>query len=280
VSILHHLQLGIDHILVLDNGSTDATPVILRRLERRVPITVIRDDGPFRQAALLTGLVEEATRMGADWVVPFDDDEFLVSDLPFRGRLEIVKTDGVLIRVINFVQRRRARRDTPRALLTMLARPAEPVDAGQAVALGRSGKIAVVEAEWPRKLILRAVPGARLHDGMHGADGLRELEVADWLRFLHAPLRSPHALARSAEQGRRLRDRQSPDSGWQHLMTAEAEDAGRLGELWRLNSWDGKLAVGPAESPLVRDSALADTVRPWVRSRPAQLAARLARRSF
>ena len=37
ISVLLHLALGMERILVLDNGSTDATPNILRRLQRAIP---------------------------------------------------------------------------------------------------------------------------------------------------------------------------------------------------------------------------------------------------
>ena len=280
VCLLNQLSHGLDRILIVDNGSTDATPAILRRLERHIPISVTRDEGPFRQDDLMTGLLHEATDMGADWVVPFDDDEFLVSDVPFRGRLEMVQREGMLIRLVNFVQRRRRRRDSARALLTMVARPETMVDAGRAAELGRQGRIAIVEVEQPRKLILRASRDVTLDLGSHGAQGIGELELADWCRFLHAPIRAPGVLRDSAEHGRRLRGLRSPDEGWQHQLMADEQEAGRLREQWRMNSWDAELVVGPSRAQLVRDTALADAVRPWVRSPAAQLAARAARRPF
>jgi glycosyltransferase involved in cell wall biosynthesis len=280
VCLLHHLALGMERILVLDNGSSDATPAILRRLERRTPITVLRDDGPFRHSEFMTRLMHEASGLGADWIVPFDDDEFLVSDTPLAHRLGLVQREGILIPVVNFVQHRSQRRDTPRALLSMVRRPERSVDAGRAAELAEAGEIAAIEAEWPRKLILRSGLDVTIERGSHGADGIGELELADWCRFLHAPLRSPAALARWADQGRRHRLTDSRKVGWQHWMMAEAEAAGRLDEQWRLNSWDGDGTVGPRGTGLVSDTTLADAVRPWVRSRPAQLAARLARRSF
>ena len=38
--IFHHSQ-GISHFVVMDNLSTDATPLILRRLAKFVPITLL-----------------------------------------------------------------------------------------------------------------------------------------------------------------------------------------------------------------------------------------------
>ncbi len=274
------MALGIERIIVLDNGSTDATPTILHRMQRRHPVSVTRDEGPFRQDEFMTGLLQEAARAGADWVVPFDDDEFLVSDEPLPERLGYVQRDGILVRVVNFIQRRDGRRESPRALLTMTARADRPVEATQARALVLGGGAAIVEAQWPRNLILRPSPGARLEVGSHGADGVEALELADWCRFLHAPIRSEAGLRDFAEHGRRLRGLRAPGAGWQHFLMADAADDGRLDEQWRLNSWDGDLAVGPGRSPVVADTRLADAVRPCVRSPARQIAARIARRPY
>ena len=280
ISVLLHLALGMERILVLDNGSTDATPTILRRLQSRYPVSVTRDDGAFRQDELMTGLLHEAASQGADWVVPFDHDEFLVSDEPLSERLGYVQRDGILIRVVNFVQRRGRRRESPRALLSMVMRPERPVEATQAAAMAAAGRMAVVEAEWPRKLILRGSSDVCLELGSHGAQGIGSLELAEWCRFLHAPIRAQGTLARAAEHGRRVRETRPPDVGWQKLLMADAGDAGRLDEQWRLNSWGRARTIGPGGSTLVGDTALVEAVRPWVRSPGRQLAARISGRPF
>ena len=278
--LLHHLALGMERILVIDNGSTDATPTILRRMQGRLPVSVTRDEGPFRQDEFMTGLLHEAAAGGADWVVPFDDDEFLVSREPLSQRLGYVQRDGLLVQVVNFVQNRRRRRESPRGLLTMTMRTERPVEATEARARVLAGGAAVVETEWPRNLILRASREARLELGNHGAEGLGELELADWCSFLHAPFRARATLFDSAQHGRRLRGLRAPGAGWQHFLMADAVDEGRVAEQWRLNSWDGDRVIGPERSPLVADTRLADAVRPWVRSRARQAAARIARRPY
>lgn len=280
VCLLRHLALGMERILVLDNGSTDATGSILRRIQARHPVSVTRDDGPFRQDELMTGLLHEATRAGADWVVPFDDDEFLVSDEPLPERLGYVQRAGILVPVVNFIQHRSTRRDSARALLTMTMRAERPVEASQAGALALAGRAAVVEAEWPRNLILRASSELALELGSHGAKGIGGLELADWCRFLHAPLRARTAIRRSAEHVRRLRGLRDSDAGWQHFLMADEVSAGRAAEQWRLNSWDGDQTIGPERAPLVADTELVDAVGPWIRSPARQLAARILLRPY
>ncbi len=76
VNLLHHLDLGLERLLVLDNGSTDGTTRELGALAQRLPIDVTVDPGPYRQAEMVTALTEDAGRRGADWVMPIDIDEF------------------------------------------------------------------------------------------------------------------------------------------------------------------------------------------------------------
>ena len=76
VCVLHHLFAGCERVLVLDNGSTDGTVTVLRRLAERLPLSWSSDAGPYRQAEFATGLASEAASLGADWVLPLDADEF------------------------------------------------------------------------------------------------------------------------------------------------------------------------------------------------------------
>lgn len=77
-SITHLLAQGVDHVLVADNLSSDGTDVILRQLAERHPhVHVVSDREPaFHQASKATGLAQLARRSGADWILPFDADEF------------------------------------------------------------------------------------------------------------------------------------------------------------------------------------------------------------
>ena len=64
-------------MLVADNGSTDGTLDLLHDLARRAPVHVAVDTEPrYYQAAKMTRLADAARRAGAEWVVPFDADEY------------------------------------------------------------------------------------------------------------------------------------------------------------------------------------------------------------
>lgn len=78
-SVIHHLlDQGIDHILVADNRSMDGTRELLTRMavdDSRVHVAF--DEEPAHmQGQKITRLARAAWSAGADWILPFDADEF------------------------------------------------------------------------------------------------------------------------------------------------------------------------------------------------------------
>ncbi len=86
-NLRYHLSRGVDHVLVTDNLSRDATPDILRRYERAGWVTTHREtDDDYEQARWVTRMARRAyTDLGADWVIHADADEFW---WPTRGDLK------------------------------------------------------------------------------------------------------------------------------------------------------------------------------------------------
>lgn len=64
---------GVERLIISDGGSTDGTPDILTGLDR---VQFEWQDGPFDQGAEITRLTRMAFAQGAEWVIPFDADEF------------------------------------------------------------------------------------------------------------------------------------------------------------------------------------------------------------
>jgi hypothetical protein len=77
-TVRHMLDQGLDGVIVVDNLSTDATRAILDSLAAADPRVHVGTDQQvgFHQGGKVSYLAHVAWRAGADWVVPFDADEF------------------------------------------------------------------------------------------------------------------------------------------------------------------------------------------------------------
>lgn len=86
-NIRTHAMLGIDSFLVMDNGSTDGTREMLASLSSEFDLHII--DNPeqnYQQREWMTKLAFHARdKLGADWVVSNDADEFWI---PKSGNLK------------------------------------------------------------------------------------------------------------------------------------------------------------------------------------------------
>lgn len=81
-----HIATQVDHVIVADNMSTDGTRQVLDNLARDIDLTVVDDNEVgYHQSKKMTELAFQArVNHGAEWIVPFDADEWWYS--PF-GRI-------------------------------------------------------------------------------------------------------------------------------------------------------------------------------------------------
>lgn len=101
--IVEHMIEEVDHVIVADNLSQDKTRSILEKFGSK--ITLLEDNDPaYRQSEKMTYLASVAGRCGAEWVVPFDADEWWYSD---QGRLaDVIKENNYSIYAANLYDHR------------------------------------------------------------------------------------------------------------------------------------------------------------------------------
>lgn len=88
--IVEHMIAEVDHVIVADNLSQDKTREILESFGSS--ITLLEDNNPaYEQSIKMTNLAMVAKKLGAEWVVPFDADEWWYSE---QGRLADVIRDN------------------------------------------------------------------------------------------------------------------------------------------------------------------------------------------
>jgi hypothetical protein len=283
LSVLHHLRTGVDHVLLVDNRSSDETREIVEELGCGSRVTAWRDESEWYQEAMFTELAREAFRLGADWVVPFDADEFWVT--PGTSlRVLLSTTDGGALEapVVNFVQQRSGRAAAADGLLSMTRRVERPIGPLERTrGLVESRQIAFVEMLYPPKFVSRASRELTIGPGNHLVGGLMApAQPTDSLRCLHAPLRSLAALEAKADRGRRQAAAGWPDDlGWHARHFALMIARGELEAEWQANTYDhaGQLDVFGTTRDTVVDESLRDAVAAVLEAKEPAITRLLAR---
>lgn len=181
-TLRHLIHEGIDHIIVADNLSTDNTRAILD-LFPSDRLTVVEDSEPaYNQDRKMSALALRAWQMGADWVLPFDADEWWYShDLTIAAALD------QLDRSVNVVE----------------ARGWDHMPIGSTTANPYLNfPYRLPEPQRLPKVAFRAHPDASLHYGNHGVNLPGGTVTADdRLFYRHVQWRSLEQATRKIRQG-------------------------------------------------------------------------------
>jgi hypothetical protein len=242
LSVLHHVLLGVDRCIVIDNGSTDGTTELLRGIAKRVPKVEIRSDpSDFRQAEMMNAVVNEYTRNRKTFVIPFDADEFWDVQLgTVMQRMGQEGANALANPVVNFVQSRSVAAPTRLSWLRAFRAVATTFPGGKAPVYDR--QCSFVEIEYPRKMIFCAEGEVAIGIGAHDVRMPdRTLANCDQFCCLHLPLRSKAELAKRAfdHEPRRRPFRAQPDHSWHLRHIHEMMVGGESEAAWRANSYDG-----------------------------------------
>lgn len=176
-TVQHLLDQGVDRVVIADNLSTDGTPALLRELFGDLVEVRKDDDLAYRQAEKMSALAEYAADPG-DWVIPFDADEAwsnvaALRDLdadraPSRPYVHVPKKCQLPPMDRNPLRRYPWRIPTPE--------------------------------KFP-KVAFRYQPGAQIHMGNHGVDGVGTTDRWDVVDIRHFQYRSIEQVRRKVGNG-------------------------------------------------------------------------------
>jgi hypothetical protein len=190
-TIAYHLSRGVDHVIVTDNRSRDATRRIVDAYRRRGVATLIDEpDDDYAQNVWVTRMARlAATELGADWVINGDADEFW---WPEHGDLKTTlasiaaESSALSVRRVNFLPLRSPGANPVRSMLYR--------DAVSANALGRT---------LPDKVLHRATGDVEVGPGNHRATSpsLGAAQKTDAILIFHYPYRSYDQFAQKIANG-------------------------------------------------------------------------------
>ena len=252
--VAYHLHAGVDHVIAMDNASTDGTTEILERYERAGCLRLLREPADdMRQDEWVTRMARlAATEHDADWVLHADADEFW---WPRGGSVkDVLATVPERYGVVRGCWRHFLPRPDDGAffaerMTVRLTTPAHPGD-----------KETIFHAH--QKVAHRAHPEVEIERGNHNADapGLEPLRAWHPLEVLHFSFRSVAQLERKS-RGNWLR---SPtyEPTRHRLLLDEAHRSGSLHAFYDTHAVDDQaLARGLADGTLAVDTRLRDALR-------------------
>lgn len=191
-TIRHLFDQGVDHVLVADNLSTDGTREWLVDASARDPrLHVALDSNPAHdQASKMTWLAHRAWRAGADWIIPFDADEFWFARS--SSLKESLRSDAACIVFADFLH-----------IVPITAAPPD---------LFTAEYVMDTQPAFPGKVAFRSHPLAVLAPGNHAVT--RPGVSRHGFAIAHVQYRSPAQIARKVRQGTAAARLTGEDLSW------------------------------------------------------------------
>lgn len=212
-TVRHLLDQGVDRLLIADSGSVDGTREWLASTAManpRVNWAADRQRAHW-QSEKMTALAFCAWRAGADWVIPFDADEFWFAES--RSVSEYLKSTDASMVYATFHHM------VPESEISeQFAETRFVIDA---------------ESSFPGKVAVRTHPLLRIGPGNHSAT--RVGNSATGLHIAHAQYRTVAQLARKVRQGYQAALATGEDLSWfsPHWQKGAALSDELLREVWQ-----------------------------------------------
>jgi Glycosyl transferase family 2 len=252
--VSYHLHAGVDHVIAMDNASSDGTTEILERYERAGCLRLLREPSDeMRQDEWVTRMARlAAAEHDADWVLHADADEFW---WPRGGSVkDVLATVPERYGVVrgcwrHFLPRPDDGSFFAERMTVRLAAPAHPGD-----------KETIFHAH--QKVAHRAHPEVEIERGNHNAEapGLEPLRGWHPLEVLHFSFRSVAQLERKAHGGWLRSPTYEPTR--HRLLLDEAFRERRLQAFYDEHAVDdAALERGLADGTLAVDTRLRDALR-------------------
>lgn len=226
-----HLEHGVDHLIITDNGSEDGTVGILRELEATGRVTLLFEpEHNHDQAIWVTRMARlAAEKFGADWVINCDADEFFwAKSGDLKKELAAAPSDvhALSISRTNF-------------LPPPEGSPCENPFYHSQLIRERDSKNALGKP-LPPKVCHRGHPEIGVMDGNHEvrlAGAPISAPFAQDIEILHYPVRSYGQLERKVREGAQALNRNNRihrgiGNNWRYLYE-EYWQKGRLAEYYR-----------------------------------------------
>lgn len=253
-NIRYHLDQGVSHVIVTDNGSIDGTRDVLADLARSSPVTVLdQEPADFRQGAWVTDMARMAhVRFGATWVINTDADEFFVA--PESTLAEVLDAIPAHIDVVRVARNDFVDFDRPRVQappLEMLYRKRE--------SLNRLSGTPIAP-----KAVHRGASDVTVTQGCHSAlsPSFGDAKAIASIVTCHYPIRSLgqfESKVRNAGSGYAINSDLPPSSGVQKRFWYGLLLEGGLADEYREHHHYGpdRLRVAVEEGELLQDLAVA-----------------------